>query len=130
MAKHRNYDLIVKWATDPERYCVKCRASEAERWEGWHAGALLNEELQVRLVERVRMMHLNGMEFPAPETEAPAEDAQYFIPHMSDGVENRLYCVWGGSGYEYRRLRAGLVHLREEAALAHARAMLNAKEVE
>jgi len=129
--KHKHYDLIVKWASDPERWVVEWTFPIDNAWRPVSGDyPPWNPEVDYRLVERRGMMHLNGMEFPAPETEAPAEDAQYFIPHMSDGVENRLYCVWGGSGYEYRRLRAGLVHLREEAALAHARAMLNAKEVE
>lgn len=129
MAKHRNYDLIVKWATDPERYCVKCRASEAERWEGWHAGALLNEELQVRLVERVRMMHLNGMEFPAPETEAPEDGTICYLPCVSPNGADPFFWT-STSRHVNKELKAGLIHLTKEAAEAHARAMLNAKEVE
>jgi len=72
---------------------------------------------------------LNGVEFPAPEREAPKQGAVYWYPTPTSSWSLAAWSIWKGEGEKYL-LRNGLVHLTEEAAEAHARAMLAAKEVE
>ena len=126
--KHKHYDLIVQWASDPEAYNVQCRWSSDGDWRPCDA-PMWEAKVEYRLIPKRKMWHLNGVEFPAPETEAPKQGAVYWYPTPTSSWSLAAWSIWKGEG-EKSLLRNGLVHLTEEAAEAHARAMLAAKEVE
>lgn len=74
-----------------------------------------------------RTITVNGREVQAGEETAPVNDQTYWIPMLSsDTLITEI--KWDGDRFDKRDLRRGLVHLTKEAAIAHARAMLNIPE--
>lgn len=70
-----------------------------------------------------RTVMCNGVEVPAPESVAPAEGSDYYMPHVSK--DSSYYSeVWDGSSFDSRTLERGLVYLNKEDAIARAKAML------
>ena len=75
-----------------------------------------------------RTILVNGVEVPAGEKEAPADDAEYFVPQFLDiGAYEALY--WKQDELDARLLERGLVYLDKESAIARAKAMLITQEV-
>lgn len=75
-----------------------------------------------------RTILVNGVEVPAPEKEAPADGAEYFVPQFLDiGAYEALY--WKQDELDARLLERGLVYLDKESAIARAKAMLITREV-
>lgn len=75
-----------------------------------------------------RTILVNGVEVPAPEKVAPADDAEYFVPQFLDiGAYEALY--WKQDELDARLLERGLVYLDKESAIARAKAMLITQEV-
>ena len=127
--KHKHYELIVQWASDPAAYNVEYRWSEDGEWNPCDAPVWDNVEY--RLIPRLKMLHLNGVEFPAPERELPRHGCRYFVPAIDyDGYAVTWEMMCNHEHEDRTRLDNGLVHLTREAAEAHARAMLAAKEVD
>ena len=75
-----------------------------------------------------RMIVVNGVQVPAPETEAPKHDQIYFIsdPTCGDGVSE---FSWVNDKTDNRYLRLGIVYIDQESAIARAKAMLITQEV-
>lgn len=126
--KHKHYDLIVQWASDPEAWRVEYEVS-GFRWIDCTESPVWDSRLKLRLIPKRRMMHLNGVEFPAPEKEAPEDGTICYLPCVNPIGSDPFFLV-RTSRHLDKHLKAGLVHLTREAAEAHARAMLAAKEVE
>ena len=70
-----------------------------------------------------RIIKIGDMEVPAPETEAPDDGVRYYF-FSSYGSEITDNVCWRGDAMDIRMLKHGLVHLTEEAATAHARALI------
>lgn len=70
-----------------------------------------------------RTVMCNGVEVPAPESVAPPVGTQYWTPRTSY-TDLRDFDAWGGCDYDLTHLERGLVYLREEHAIARAKAML------
>ena len=68
---------------------------------------------------------VNGREVQAGEEKPPIGEF-FFVDIESSGCFGST--VWGGTSLDRLRLERGLVHLTKEAAIAHARAMLNIPE--
>lgn len=80
---------------------------------------------QFRLAPRTILV--NGVEVPAPEKEAPADGAEYFVPYLDIGAYEELY--WKQDELDARLLNRGLVYLDKASAIARAKAMLITQEV-
>jgi hypothetical protein len=75
-----------------------------------------------------RTILVNGVEVPAPEKDAPADGAEYFVPQFLDiGAYEALY--WKQDELDARLLERGLVYLDKASAIARAKAMLITQEV-
>ena len=74
-----------------------------------------------------RMIVVNGVQVPAPETEAPAHDQIFFIsdPTNEEGF-SEMY--WRNDRIDKSYLRLGIVYLDKESARARAKAMLITQE--
>lgn len=71
-----------------------------------------------------RTITINGREVPEPLREAPAHEALYWMPALSDeDVVRRV--VWHGDNFDRRALQNGQVHLTRQAAHEHAEALLS-----
>lgn len=72
----------------------------------------------------IKTISVNGFEVPAP-MERPLEDRTwYYVPSLT---VDAFYCelAWYGDGMDRLALERGLAHTTEEAAVAHAKAMLS-----
>ena len=132
--KHKHYDLIVQWASDPDAYLLEFYDKAKKKWVLFPSGPLRAtvgwmEDCEYRLIPKRKMMHLNGVEFPAPEREAPARGTTYWMCDLLSPAKV-FESQWQAMNVDRTALERGLVHLTREAAEAHARAMLAAKEVE
>ena len=81
---------------------------------------------QFRIAPRVIVV--NGVQVPAPETKAPKHDQEYFIsdPTCEDGFSEFF---WVNDKTDNTYLRLGTVYLDKESASASAKAMLITQEV-
>ena len=68
---------------------------------------------------------LNGYEYPAPETEAPRDGVWYYVP-AGAATSLRSGHIWCGDGVDRKCLKARVVHLAAENAIAHAKAIFKA----
>lgn len=69
------------------------------------------------------MLAINGHKFPEPERKPLSDGQRYFIVDTKGFGEvdsNR----WAGSALDYRLLHRGMIHLTEEAAKEHYKAIV------
>ena len=66
---------------------------------------------------------VNGIEVPEPAREAPKMGEKFFVVTLTSPTLVNDY-LWTTHRYNTQWLSKGLVHLTEEAAIAHAKAML------
>lgn len=62
---------------------------------------------------------------PAPEKNPPSFNSQYYMPSLSSETLS-VANFWQDSRQDRARLRHGAIHLNREAAIAHARALIEA----
>ncbi len=77
----------------------------------------------VKITRKPRTHVVNGFTVPAPETEAPAQDAFYFMPALNILEWLPVAIKWTNDSYDRVMLQRGLVFLTQEAAVANAKAM-------
>ena len=101
-----------------------------ERWEaedslgGWNpmqAHPLWN--LSMRYRRKPRTIRIGDHKVPEPERNAPEEDQEYYVPSTYNIAMYQEY-RWENVPFDQRCLARGLVHLSEEAAKCHARALI------
>ena len=75
---------------------------------------------------KLEMIMVNDIEVPKPESEALKYGTQYWVPHTytKDCV---IKINWENDDLDQRAMARGLVHLTRDAAIAHAKALLNHK---
>lgn len=82
---------------------------------------LFDENYSFRI--KPEIITIGDVSFPKPESENPKSDTEYFFPSFF-----RPYLVgcfeWAGDDDDYKLLKAGLVHLTKENAIAHAKALI------
>lgn len=78
-----------------------------------------------------RKILVNGIEVPAPEEKELKYDTKYWIPEPTKSDRLRLVdeFQWVDDDTDRAWLAAGIVHLTQEAAQAHAEAMLKHTKV-
>lgn len=82
---------------------------------------LLNDGYQFRV--RQERITIGNVSFPKPETKAPKEGQGYFMPDPT--TAKLCFCSqWHNVKVDEQRLERGVVHLTEENAIAHAKALI------
>lgn len=82
---------------------------------------LVNPEASFRLAQE--MIAIDNVSFPKPESEPPKEGIYYWIPFLTcESFTNNSR--WYGDIVDFRYLKLGLVHLTEERAMEHAKALI------
>jgi len=71
----------------------------------------------------IKTISVNGFEVPAP-MERPPEDGTYYYPPSPTNDDFCYQWIWQGDSLDRLALERGLAHTTEEAAAAHAKAML------
>jgi hypothetical protein len=110
--------------------------TNAEAWKSWEYQfldsktwiqctfePLFMRNLRYRRIPR--MININGHEVPEPLRVKPNFGDLYYFPELSmpsDACEN---CDWEDDETDNERLIAGICHSTQEAAIAHAKALLS-----
>ena len=98
------------------------------KWKGLTTSPTWNGYIKYR--RKPRTIRIGEIDIPEPVREPLRNGEKYFVPAIDCGDECTRRFPWEDDPTDKRLLRKGLVHLTEEAALAHARALiaLTAKE--
>lgn len=77
-----------------------------------------------------KTININGYDVPEPVREPLENGDQYHLPSFNNIACGSGYKTsrWGGDGIDMKRLASGIIHLSEEAALSHAKALLSFTE--
>ena len=132
MTAHIHAALMLQYAQDA--------ATTDKPWELWEfldydakwkvptGSPIWLEGTQYR--RKPRTIRIGEIDIPEPVRNQLQHGESYFVPSIDcgDGCTNRF--SWDYDPTDNRLLRQGMVHLTEDAALAHARALiaLTAKE--
>lgn len=131
MKKEHVYAQALRWVADGEYVEAKLKLGQfwgmrfphdfsPEFLQQMMKGGEQLHDYEFRI--KPRTITVNGREVQAGETVAPTGD--YFVTalHVSTYVSAE---TWKGEDFDKLCLERGLVHLTKEAAIAHAKAMLN-----
>lgn len=124
--RHPHADLMLEWEKDQREnpgQVWQCRSNTDDApWRDMQGTITWQESLQYRRKPKVR--RIGGYEYPEPESKAPPIGARYWLAGAGSKSHATEY-VWRGTDGDQRFLERGLVHLPEEAAAAHGRAMVH-----
>lgn len=82
---------------------------------GWHDDMFYRRKPDV-----IKVVNL---EFPKPEISPPPQDTVYYYPSTFECKVSSLR--WHGTSYDLFRLRYGMVHLTQDAAMKHLNVILS-----
>ena len=85
------------------------------RHPGW------NDHFEYR--RKPKTITVNGIEVPEPAREAPKMGEKFFLVNLASPTLVNDY-PWSNHRYDNEWLNKGLLHFTEEAAIAHAKALL------
>lgn len=117
---------VKEWVDRPTAYRVIAADKDGFLWDE-HGNQLLNTDLT--WTKPVTTIKINGHDVPAPERVAPPKGTNYWVPSLLSATEPRVLYPWCDECLDKLYLSRGLVHLTEEAAVAHAKALLSFTEV-
>lgn len=132
--KHLHYDMIVAWAENPKLEMQFKRKTEKDWTDFKHDLHILDWDTtwdyRVKPT-KPKMLTIVGSdgksrEYPEPCKVALKVGTKFFTPrvaYFNDSVPTMLY-TWQGDSTDFSWLSKGIVHLEEEAAELHAKAML------
>ena len=109
-------DTLIRWRwfdNDKEWLCTPLG--------DWHTDGIYAVSHTKPAKPPQRTCTLGGLQFPAPETVAPAIGTKYWVANSYLGIES---CVWDGIVYDYEALDTGFIHLTYEAATLHRKAFV------
>ena len=109
-------------------------AAETDKpWERWEykagvtgfEGCLEHPEWNAdfKYRRKLKTITVNGIEVPEPAREAPKMGEKFFLINLASSTLVDDYW-WSNHPFDNQWLSKGLVHLTEEAALAHSKALL------
>lgn len=82
---------------------------------------IFNGTFQFRLAQE--MITVGNGSFPQPESEPLSKNTKYYLPHLLK--PNAPHdTVWDNVELDYKYLAQGLIHLNQENAIAHAKALI------
>ena len=127
MPKHPYAENMALYAQD---------AMETDKpWERWQFRVLdgdpwvdctvsISWGLDLQYRRKPRTITINGIEVPEPVREPLEIEQKYFFPYPAYTDRTDWY-EWSGDSVDNQLLNDGLIHLTEEAARAHAEALLS-----
>lgn len=120
---NKEYKQAIQWALDGKEVQVNRIGWTTCSLEGVMRH-ILNDSGNLEFRLKPRTITVNGREVQAGEVVAPASYITYWHPSVAR-LEMIDSASWDGGDFDRRCLERGLVHLTKEAAIAHAKAMLN-----
>lgn len=125
---HPHAELMAQYAEDakthPEPWKLwQKRVVPQDAWVACALHPAWTKGIEYR--RRPRTIKIGDREVPEPLREEPAFMTQYWVPDVHASSPNLAVSLkWVGDKFALRWLARGLVHLTEEAATAHAEALL------
>lgn len=133
MTAHIHAALMLQYAqdastTDKPWELWEFRCDEHEKWTVLTGNPAWDDDTKYR--RKPRTIRIGEIEVTEPVREPLQNGEQYFVPAIEWGDEDTNSTRWDGDSTDRCLLKQGMVHLTEEAALAHAKALiaLTAKE--
>lgn len=122
--------LYGKWpGNQPAGYKVVGADEDGLIWDDNGRRSLLTDNMDdLTWTKPVTTIKINGHDVRAPERTAPPDGTRYWVPQITAADLPTSYS-WDSDHLDARYLSRGLVHLTEEAATAHAKALLSFTEV-
>ena len=127
MTAHIHAALMLQYAQDASTTekpweMWEFRFDEHEKWTILTGNPAWDDDTKYR--RKPRTIRIGEIDIPEPVREPLRNGEQYFVHaiYWGDGSSHRFY--WKDGSMDKRLLRRGMVHLTEEAALAHARALI------
>lgn len=126
MKTEHKYAQALRWIADGEkveaRYKDKRFGCFPSDFDNSYVGRMLEGDDGWEFSLKPRTITVNGREVQAGETVAPEAEFFFVDLHSTDLWGKTFWC---GTPRDKLKLERGLVHLTPEAAIAHAKAMLN-----
>lgn len=127
MEKHIHADLIEQYAQDA--------MTTEEPWKLWECFREISGEWNTcnealaffsnkKYRRKPRTIRIGEFDVPEPLRVEPNVGSYYRVPSLISRVMFDGY-HWSGDSYDKLWLRDGLIHLSEEAAVLHARAIIS-----
>lgn len=113
--RRKHADLIIQWANDPS---LEIQTQVCGEWQTISNPSWF-ESVEYRI--KPKTITINGIEVPKPESEAPDRNTKYYYPHLIGIVG---WYRWSDHEVDIKLLKQGMVHLTEEAAIQHAKALI------
>lgn len=116
------YAEDAKTCTEPWKLWQK-RVVPQDAWVDCALHPAWTKDIEYR--RRPRTIMIGDREVPEPLREEPAFMTQYWVPDVHASSPNLAVSLkWVGDKFALRWLARGLVHITEEAAIAHAEALI------
>lgn len=123
------YAHVAKYSSEPWKFFEVKEVLRPGEWYGWRQMSendTFKAHNEYRMT-RKRRRSINGISFIEAEI-IPLESGQvYFYPT----IEGECFIkkqIWSGDSFDYKCLKAGLIHLDSEEAKKHARAIFTTGE--
>lgn len=127
MPAHIHAELMAQYAEDAkttdkpwelwEYYDSNLREWQPFTWyPSWHP--------DTKYRRKPKTLNINGFEVPEPVKEPLSCCTVYYTPNLCN-VYNVSEYTWSNSSLDTYRLISGVIHLTEEAAVAHAKALIS-----
>lgn len=105
---------------------VECLIEGLKTWHNvllFSTGALANANNKFRLAQE--MITIGGVSFPKPVIKPLERGAEYWIADPSEPYYTTISsCRWEDDKLDNCYLRRGIIHLSEENAIAHTKALV------
>ena len=128
MTKHKHADLMLLYAQDAletDKPWTRWEMLVHDKWAVLTSNPTWHEALEYR--RKPQTILVNGIEVPKPETRAPKYDTLYWVPDLKS--KSFFDCfTWCNDDVDFRHLERRIVHLNNEAAAAHGKALTKYRE--
>lgn len=126
--KHQHAELMIAYANDTSLN-FQWRRNDTGEWQDIEVPHFVPQSKYRIKPKEQKMLYIVGSDrvsraYPEPVKEMLADGTEYYIPNINrTDIQCGSYC-WCDDGFDRVMLQRGMVHLTEEAAIAHAKAMI------
>ena len=101
---------------------------DSDKWERFNVlenSVFIKSVLTGRFFFRLaqEMITVGDISFPKPESETLSRNTKYYLPYLLKPNEPHG-ASWENTEMDYKYLKLGLIHLSQENAIAHAKAII------
>lgn len=121
--KHKHYDDIVKWASDPTQKVWWL--DESNCWKlvtnpSWFSG----NEYYVGIEPPINTIRIGERVITKPISKPLKVGELYFVATLNNNGDGHMQSVWDDDAFDHARLKMGIIHLTKEDAINHSNALI------